>query len=223
MGRGESSSPTRTSTSSKRRPPARSPARATRPRRRSSSTPPPATTARRPARRRSTPGRRRGSARSTWPATPGRSAPAPDIGAFEFVPAAGRGGAHLADRVTEGLPAAQGRRGGRQQAQRRKARGTTVRYALTAARQRQLHRRAGTEGPPGRRQVPQADDGQPRARRGAPATRRSRAASPSRASAGENRFRFSGRVGAKALAPGKYRLVARAGASVKRAAFTITR
>ena len=41
--------------------------------------------------------------------------------------------------------------------------------------------------------------------------------------AGENGFRFSGRVGAKALRPGKYRLVATAGASVKRAAFTITR
>ena len=41
--------------------------------------------------------------------------------------------------------------------------------------------------------------------------------------AGENSFRFSGRVGAKALKPGKYRLLATAGTSVKRAAFTIAR
>ena len=39
--------------------------------------------------------------------------------------------------------------------------------------------------------------------------------------AGDNGFRFSGRIGGKALKPGKYRLVALADTSVKRAAFTI--
>ena len=41
--------------------------------------------------------------------------------------------------------------------------------------------------------------------------------------AGPNRFRFSGRLGSKALRPGRYRLVGRIGDSVKRAAFKIVR
>ena len=41
--------------------------------------------------------------------------------------------------------------------------------------------------------------------------------------AGANSFKFSGRVGDKALKPGNYRLVAHAGSSVKTAAFKIVR
>jgi hypothetical protein len=39
---------------------------------------------------------------------------------------------------------------------------------------------------------------------------------------GANAFRFSGRLGGRALKPGRYRLVAKAGASVKRAGFRIS-
>jgi hypothetical protein len=41
-------------------------------------------------------------------------------------------------------------------------------------------------------------------------------------SSGANAFKFSGRVGGRALKPGRYELVARAGDSIKRAGFTIT-
>ena len=41
--------------------------------------------------------------------------------------------------------------------------------------------------------------------------------------AGQNSFKFSGRVRGKALKPGKYRLVGLAGDSVKRAAFRIVK
>jgi hypothetical protein len=38
---------------------------------------------------------------------------------------------------------------------------------------------------------------------------------------GQNSFEFSGRIGGRALGPGRYRLVGRSGASIKRAAFRI--
>jgi hypothetical protein len=40
---------------------------------------------------------------------------------------------------------------------------------------------------------------------------------------GSNRFRFSGRLGGKALKPGPYQLVGQAGSSIKQARFKIVR
>jgi hypothetical protein len=42
-------------------------------------------------------------------------------------------------------------------------------------------------------------------------------------SAGSNRFHFSGRLRGKVLRPGRYRLVAKAGRSVRRATFVVKR
>ena len=88
--------------------------------------------------------------------------PAPDIGAFEFVPAV------LPEPALTSLSlspkAFRPRKGGGAVVSKRGAKGKRggTSGALRADRRRQcqLHRRAGTEGPAGRRQVPQADRGQ---------------------------------------------------------------
>ena len=100
--------------------------------------------------------------------------------------------------------------------------GTTVRYALTAAAnvaftvERALKgRRVGGKC----RKQTEANSRRKRCTR----FRAVRGGFSHQGAAGENRLGFSGRVGARALAPGKYRLVAVAGASAKRAPFKVTR
>ena len=148
---------------------------------------------------------------------------APDIGAFEFVPAGAPAGAltslSVSPKSFRPLPHA-GQLVSRPSAKSR--RGAIVSYGLTAAatvefvvERRLPGRRVG-----GRcRRQTTANRGKKRcARHGRP-----RGAVTERGAAGQNSFRFDGRVSGRALKPGKYRLVAEAGASVKRAGFTIAR
>ena len=46
---------------------------------------------------------------------------------------------------------------------------------------------------------------------------------PHSGAAGQNKFKFSGRVGNKALKPGAYRLVGTTGGAIKRASFKIVK
>jgi hypothetical protein len=146
---------------------------------------------------------------------------APDIGAFEFVPAPAAG---ALTSLTLAPKAFRARRDGGAVVSKRsaKGRGTTVRYAVTAATivnftvERALRgRRVGGQC----RKQTEANRSKKRCRR----YRALKSGFVLQGVAGENTFGFSGRIGPKALAPGRYRLIATAGASVKRAAFTITR
>jgi hypothetical protein len=146
---------------------------------------------------------------------------APDIGAFEFVPPPAGALTSLSVSPKSFRPRSAGgaivsktkaKRGG----------GATVRYELTAAStvaftvERKL---------PGRRVGGKCANPKP-ANRGKKKCARFKALRggfDDQGAAGPNSFKFSGRVGRKALKPGKYRLVGRAEASVRRTRFTITR
>ena len=149
--------------------------------------------------------------------------PAPDIGAFEFVPAPAPEAALTS--LTVSPKAFRPRKGGGRSSARRRAKRwePTVRYALTAAATVDFTVERALKGRRVGGKCRQADDGQPereemRALPGAqerlrpPGCRLARTDSGSRAGSAP-----------RPLKPGKYRLVATAGASVKRAAFTITR
>jgi hypothetical protein len=148
---------------------------------------------------------------------------APDIGAFEFVPPPAAG---ALTSLTLSPKAFRARRGGGAvisgRGAKKKVRGTTVRYALTAAANAAFTVERALKG----RRVAGKCSKQTTANRSRKKCVRYRALRSGFALqgvAGENRFGFSGRIGPKALAPGRYRLIATAGASVKRVAFTITR
>jgi hypothetical protein len=149
--------------------------------------------------------------------------PAPDIGAFEFVPPPVAGAltsltlSPKAFRPLGGGGAVASRRGAK-----KNVRGTRVHYALTAAAnvdftvERALRgRRVGGEC----RKRTSANRNRKRCTR----YRALKSDFALQGVSGDNGFRFSGRIGTKALTPGRYRLVAVAGASVKRASFTVTR
>ena len=172
-------------------------------------------------------GRLRGSARSTWPATHALLGPAPDIGAFEFVPAAARcGGAHLAlrrRRRPSGREAAAVRSSaGREPAKRR--RGATVRYALTAAAHGDIQPSSGRcQG----RRVGGKCRKQTAANRGKKKCTRFRPLKggfDDQGAAGENSFRFSGRIGAQGAEAGEVPAGRERGSlAAGERAFTITR
>ncbi|HEX6229006.1 MAG TPA: choice-of-anchor Q domain-containing protein [Solirubrobacterales bacterium] len=150
---------------------------------------------------------------------------APDIGAYEFVPPPLPPSGMLTSLAVSPKSFKPRKRGGAivSAAKRRRAKaGSTVRYSLTAATtvsftvQRALKgRRVGGK-----------------CRKQRPGNRKKRRCTRFRAlkrgfahqgAAGRNSFRFSGRVRGKALRPGRYRLVGRAGDSVRRAAFRIVK
>jgi hypothetical protein len=146
----------------------------------------------------------------------------PDIGAFEFVPPPPPGWiTSLAMSPKAFLPL---RRGGAvASATKGKAkRGATVRYALTAAAAVTFTVERGTRGRRvGGKCVKQTKRN--RDRRKCARYKRVRGSFTHQGAAGQNKFRFSGRIGAKALKPGRYRLVGSAGDAVKRVAFRIVR
>ena len=148
--------------------------------------------------------------------------PAPDIGAFEFVPPPPVAGA-LASLIVSPKAFRPRKAGGAVVSKgAAKGPGTAVRYALTAAASVNFTVERALKG----RRVGGKCSKQTEANRSKKRCTRHRALKIGfvlQGVAGDNGFRFSGRVGAKALKPGKYRLVAAAGTSVKRAAFTITR
>ena len=87
-----------------------------------------------------------------------------------------------------------------------------MRYGADRAGDGRIHRRTEAGGPNGRRQVPQADG----ANRGKKRCARYRALSggfTDQGVAGPNSFTFSGRIGGRALRPGRYRLLAKTGTS----------
>ncbi len=148
---------------------------------------------------------------------------APDIGAFEFVPPPAAG---ALTSLTLSPKAFRPRKGGGAVVSKRgakgKAGGTSVRYTLTAAApvnftvERALKgRRVGGKC----RKQTAADRGKKKCVR----YRALKGGFTHQGAAGENKFGFSGRIGSRALAPGKYRLVGRAGVSVRRAVFRISR
>lgn len=149
---------------------------------------------------------------------------APDIGAFEFVPppptaseieslslapktfrTANAGGAVLSAAHSSRAPVA-----------------TTVRYALSTVgtvsfgvERAIMGRRVGKKC---RKQT-----GSNRSHKKCTFFRKQTGGFTDDGAAGQNRFKFSGRLGGKALKPGSYRLVASVGDSVKRARFKIVR
>ena len=146
--------------------------------------------------------------------------PAPDIGAYEFVPPGEL--TSLAVSPNTFKP----RKGGGAiagAAKRPKARvGSTVRYSISAASavnftvERALKgRRVGGKC---RKQTPGN-----REKKRCTRFKALKGGFTHQGAAGQNSFRFSGRVGGKALKPGRYRLVGQAGDSVKRAAFRIVK
>jgi hypothetical protein len=149
---------------------------------------------------------------------------APDIGAFEFVPPPVAAGVLTSLSVSP--KSFRPRLGGGSIASRarrpRVGSGTTVSYELTAAAPVEftVERRL-----PGRRVGGECRK-QTVANRGKKKCARFRALKGSftdQGAAGANGFRFSGRIGGRALKPGKYRLVATTGRSDRRASFKIVR
>jgi hypothetical protein len=148
---------------------------------------------------------------------------APDIGAFEFVPPP----VPLAQiQSLQVAPKAfRAANVGGAVASRRKAKapaGTTVSYSLSA--------KATPEFSVERKVLGRRVKGKCRKKTGAnagrkkcPIFKRIPNVFAHSGQAGQNAFRFSGRIGNKALAPGAYRLVGSAGGSVKRAAFKIVK
>ncbi|HEY5977964.1 MAG TPA: hypothetical protein VIT85_08920, partial [Solirubrobacterales bacterium] len=149
--------------------------------------------------------------------------PAPDIGAYESIPPP------VAATITSLAVSPKAfkprKRGGAivsaAAALKAKA-GTTIRYSLSAAAaigftvERALKgRRVG-----GKCQKQTAGN---RAKKKCTRFKVLKGAFSHSGAAGPNSFRFSGRLRGKGLVPGKYRLVARTGDSVKRAAFRIVR
>jgi hypothetical protein len=152
---------------------------------------------------------------------------APDIGAYEFVPPAvpvvtpELGSLTMAPRTFR--PANIG--GAIVSARKRKPKvkvGATVRYALTAAATVRFKiERAAKGRRVGKRCVKatRANRKRKKCTRYAPVKR----AFSHNGDAGANSFRFSGRIGGRALRPGRYRLVGKAGDSLRRTGFRIVR
>jgi hypothetical protein len=150
--------------------------------------------------------------------------PAPDIGAFEFVPPPPPVAAPALTSLSVSPRSFRARSAGEaivSRARRGKRAGATVRYGLTAVasvgftvERALMGRRVG-----GRcRKQTTANRGRKRCTR----FRAIRGTFSLQGVTGANAFRFSGRLGGRALKPGRYRLVAKAGASVKRAGFRIS-
>ena len=78
-------------------------------------------------------------------------------------------------------------------------------------------------GPQGRQEVREADEGEQRQARSARCFKPVKGSFTHAGAAARTRFKFSGRVGSKALKPGRYRLVGSAGGAVKRASFKIVK
>jgi hypothetical protein len=151
--------------------------------------------------------------------------PAPDIGAFEFVPAPASPPPVAALTSLEISPKAfRPRKGGGSivSATKQKGKpGSTVRYGLTSAAQVGFTVERALKG----RKVGGKCRKQTAANRDRKRCTRYKALKGGfshAGAAGQNSFKFSGRIRGKALSPGKYRLVGRAGDSVRRATFTIT-
>jgi hypothetical protein len=149
--------------------------------------------------------------------------PAPDIGAYEFVPPPPA--AMLTSLAVAPKAFKPRRRGGAIVSARKRPKakvGTTVRHSLTAATtvgftvERALKgRRVGGKC---RKQTPAN-----RKRKRCTRFKALKGAFTHQGAAGQNSFRFSGRVRGRTLRPGKYRLVGRAGDSLKRAPFRIVK
>jgi hypothetical protein len=148
---------------------------------------------------------------------------APDIGAYEFVPAPPPAAAALTS-LSVSPKSFRPRASGTAVVSKAKAGGggTTVRYQLTAAaavefvvERRLKGRRAGG------RCVKQTAAN--RGKKRCPRYRALKGEFTDQGVGGPNSFRFSGRIRGKALKPGKYRLVGSAGPSLRRTRFTITR
>jgi hypothetical protein len=148
---------------------------------------------------------------------------APDIGAFEFVPPPAAG---LLTSLALSPKAFEPRKGGGaifSAAKPPKAKiGSTARYGISAAATVNFTVERGLKG----RRVGGKCRKQTPANRDKKRCTRFKALKggfTNQGAAGQNSFKFSGRVGGKALKPGRYRLVGQAGGSVKRAAFRIVR
>jgi hypothetical protein len=149
---------------------------------------------------------------------------APDIGAYEFVPpvpaAASLQSLVLTPKIFRPVNA-----GGAIVSAKRKPKfkvGTTVHYALTAAATLSFSVERALKG----RRVGKKCRKQTKANRKRKKCTRFRARKGGfshQGTAGQNSFRFSGRINSKALPPGRYRLVAKTGDSVKRSRFRIVR
>lgn len=147
---------------------------------------------------------------------------APDIGAFEFVPPPA---AAALTSLSLSPKSFRSRKSGAAVVSKTKAKraiGATVRYAITVAASVSFTVERALKGRRvGGKCVKQsaANRSKKRCARYKPL----RGGFSQQGAGGDNKFGFSGRIGTRALAPGKYRLIAAVGASVKRAAFTIVR
>jgi hypothetical protein len=146
---------------------------------------------------------------------------APDIGAFEFVPAPPPPAAGVLTSLSVAPKAFRPLKRGAAVVSASKAkRGATVRYALTGAAtvafavERALPGRV--VGGRCRKQTP-ANRGKRRCTR----FKTLRGGFSHQGASGPNRFRFSGRLRSRALRPGRYRLVGRTGVASKSVRFTI--
>jgi hypothetical protein len=149
---------------------------------------------------------------------------APDIGAFEFVPPPSPPVA--AGVLTSLAVAPKGfrplKKGGAIASAAKPARGATVRYALTGAAavaftvERALRGRS--VGGKCRKQTPAN-----RRKRKCTRFKPLKGGFSHQGAAGPNTFRFSGRLGSRALKPGRYRLVGRTGDTSMSAGFKIVR
>jgi hypothetical protein len=147
--------------------------------------------------------------------------PAPDIGAFEFVPPPAAGALTSLAVSPKSFRPRKG--GGAIVSKARSGKvGTTVRYALTAAANAGFRVERALRG----RRVGSKCRKQTAANRDRKRCARYKAIKGGfshQGAAGQNRFKFSGRIRSRALRSGKYRLVGSAGGSVRRASFTIVR
>jgi hypothetical protein len=149
--------------------------------------------------------------------------PAPDIGAYEFVPLPAAG---ALTALSVSPNAFRPRKAGGAIASATKKpkarRGTTARYSLTAAAMVEFTVERALKGRRVGGKCRKLTPGN-RERRKCTRYKRLKGGFSHQGAAGKNAFKFSGRARGKALKPGKYRLVGRAGDSVKRAAFRIVR
>jgi hypothetical protein len=148
--------------------------------------------------------------------------PAPDIGAFEFAPsAASAAPAQILSLALSPKSFRAGSSGGAVASVRGKAKGpvgTNVRFSLSAAGEAQFSveklsvRRKCVKEPP-------SNHGKKKCSK----LKKLKHGFTVSGNAGRNSFKFTGRLGKRALAPGRYYLVGAAGAAVRRAAFKIVR
>lgn len=149
---------------------------------------------------------------------------APDIGAYEYVPPASPPSPVGSLQSLELKPKAFRTRkaGGAIFSKQGASVGTQVRYALSAAATVNFSVERALPG----RKVGKKCSKPNAANRERKKCTRFKAKRPPfshTGAAGQNSFKFSGRVGGKALRPGRYRLVARANGTVKRAGFRVVR